>query len=192
MKDCKNFIGLFFIPKPHYSISSKVINMQQKLYTCCFSGHRILPSAHVEPLFSHLVLCLKELIAKGFYSFATGGACGFDTMAAETILTLKAEFPQIRLIVVAPFADQAANRPYSDILQYERIREACDEYICLSSAYAPGCMRRRNQYLVDMSSLCVCYLTSNRSGTSQTVAYANRQGVEVINLAPSLMPPDYQ
>ena len=157
--------------------------MEQKLYTCCFSGHRTISAARVDPLCHSLTFYIRELVAKGYYIFAVGGACGFDTMAAESVLALKADYPQIRLTVVAPFADQAANRTKSDMLQYERIRESCDEYICLSSSYTPDCMKRRNQYLVDISSLCVCYLISGRSGTSQTVAYANRQGMEVINLA---------
>ena len=52
-----------------------------------------------------------------------------------------------------------------------------------SQEYTKGCMHKRNRHLVDHSSVCVCYLTKKDGGTAYTVDYAERQGLEVINLA---------
>ncbi len=44
-------------------------------------------------------------------------------------------------------------------------------------------MLMRNRYLVDHSSLCVCFLEDRRGGTLYTVGCAVHEGLEVINLA---------
>ena len=49
--------------------------------------------------------------------------------------------------------------------------------------YARGCMHKRNRHLVDNSSVCVCYLNRESGGTAYTVDYAEKQGLEIINLA---------
>ena len=44
-------------------------------------------------------------------------------------------------------------------------------------------MHRRNRYLVDHGCVCVCYLTGDSGGTAYTVRYAEKQGLEIINIA---------
>ena len=44
-------------------------------------------------------------------------------------------------------------------------------------------MQKRNRHLVDNSSLCISYLTSDSGGTAYTVDYAKANGLKVINLA---------
>ena len=51
---------------------------------CCFTGHREIPSEDREPLRAALLSEIQRLYAeKGVTEFYTGGARGFDTMAAE-------------------------------------------------------------------------------------------------------------
>ena len=38
--------------------------------------------------------------------YGAGGALGFDTLAAQTVLDMKKEYPQLRLILVLPCEDQ--------------------------------------------------------------------------------------
>lgn len=157
--------------------------MLYKNFTCCFTGHRQIEQGDREILPLAIESAMRQLISKGYFIFAAGGARGFDTIAAETVLALKDEFSQLRLIIVAPCADQANGWESSDRLRYERLRQAADEYICLESAYTNNCMRRRNRYLVEMSSACLAYCLRGRSGSSQTVNFANEQGLEVINIS---------
>lgn len=90
-------------------------------HTCCFTGHRIIEERHLLLLPGLLEAALRELIADGYYTFAAGGALGFDTLAAETVLSLQREFSHLRLIVVAPFAGQPDGWSRADALRYERI-----------------------------------------------------------------------
>ena len=49
--------------------------------------------------------------------------------------------------------------------------------------YTPGCMGRRNRYMVDRSSLLLAvYDGTPRGGTMNTLAYAMRQGVQTVIL----------
>ncbi|MEG2174096.1 MAG: SLOG family protein [Oscillospiraceae bacterium] len=155
-------------------------------YTCCFTGHRIIDPAHRSRLSALLSQQLRRLIAQGCYIFVAGGALGFDMLAAETVLALRSEFPLIRLIVVAPCADQTALWNESNVLRYERVRRAANDYICLSASYTPGCMAQRNHVLVDMSGVCVAYCLRTKSGSAQTIAYAQRQSLTIINLSDNL------
>lgn len=157
-------------------------------HTCCFTGHRVIEEAHRAQLPALLEQAIRELILEEYYLFATGGALGFDTLAAETVLALQQEFPHLRLIVVAPYAGQADGWDEADRLRYERIREAASDYRCLSAAYSPDCMRRRNRALVEMSAACISYCLRDRTGSSQTVGFARREGLLVIPLAERLGP----
>ncbi|MEG2204765.1 MAG: SLOG family protein, partial [Oscillospiraceae bacterium] len=116
--------------------------LEDRLHSCCFTGHRTLEPAHRRPLERLLERQIRLLLRDGISIFFAGGALGFDTLAAETVLRLQPEFSHLRLCIVAPCADQNARWPAADFARYERIREAADEYICLSAAYAPGCMSR--------------------------------------------------
>lgn len=157
--------------------------MPSLIDTCCFTGHRAIDPRHQNQLEALLDEQLRRLIARGVHTFAAGGAVGFDTAAAEAVLRLRDTFAQIRLVVVAPCANQTDGWRRCDVLRYERIRERADEYICLSARYTPGCMERRNRYLVDMSRICLAYCLRDRSGTAQTAALARQKHLEVINLA---------
>lgn len=42
------------------------------------------------------------LVSKGFKYFGTGGALGFDTIAAQAVLSVKETHPEVKLILVLP------------------------------------------------------------------------------------------
>ncbi len=45
-----------------------------------------------------------------------------------------------------------------------------------------GCFSVRNRFMVDSSSLLICYFDGQASGTAQTVHYAQGSGLRIINL----------
>ena len=151
--------------------------------TCCFSGHRRLPPERREAIAAATEAAVRTLIAEGFCYFGVGGAVGFYTLAAETVLRLREDFPQIRLIAVLPCADQAVYWSAEDRFVWERIRERADKVVCLRERYTPDCMKERDRHLVDHSDVCVCYLTQYGGGTGYTVSYAVRRGLRVVNVA---------
>lgn len=75
--------------------------------TCCFTGHRQIPVEDLPALSAKLREAVISYIEKGYTFFGAGGALGFDTLAAQEILSLKKQFPHIKLILVLPCRDQA-------------------------------------------------------------------------------------
>lgn len=151
--------------------------------TCCFTGHRDLPVLEQKRIAQRLEETVTSLIKAGIRYFGAGGARGFDTLAAQTILKLQREYPHIKLILVLPCLSQTRGWRDEDIKVYERIKAAADKITYTSEKYTQGCMHKRNRHLVDNSSVCVCYLTESNGGTAYTVNYAKKQGLKVINLA---------
>ena len=124
-----------------------------------------------------------EAIEQGYRYFGCGGALGFDTLAAQTVLRLREIYPEIRLILVLPCRDQTRGWKQADVAEYDRIMKAADKVTYTSEQYYSGCMHKRNRHLVDYSSLCICYLTEASGGTAYTVNYAQSQGLKIINIA---------
>ena len=71
--------------------------MKERERTCCFTGHRIIPAQVVPQLKAELAQTVTQLIDQGVTQFVTGGALGFDTMAAEEVLRQRKAHPDIRL-----------------------------------------------------------------------------------------------
>lgn len=90
-----------------------------------------------------------QLIQEGYRYFGTGVALGFDTLAAETILELKAEYPHIKLILVLPCVTQADRWSKRDQEVYEKIKQLADKVVYTSHGYTRNCMFKRNRHLVD-------------------------------------------
>ena len=151
-----------------------------KKHTCCFTGHRVIPSDEKETISNSLKSAIEKAIQNGYRFFGTGGALGFDTMAAKTVLELKREYPHIRLILVLPCVDQTTGWKQDDIDEYEQIKALADKVVYTSMKYHSGCMHKRNRHLVDNSSLCICYLTNLSGGTAYTVRYAESRKIETI------------
>ena len=148
--------------------------------TVCFTGHRHLPPDKRNAVESSLVRAITEAYTNGYRRFMCGGALGFDTIAALQVLELKKVHPEISLILVIPCLDQAKRWSDHDRRIYETISAQSDEKIVLSPDYYQGCMQTRNRYMVDHSSLCICYLYSLRGGTAYTVRYAFFRDLPVI------------
>ena len=149
---------------------------------CCFTGHRIIPPEDKKAISERLRKTVIDLIEKGYCFFGAGGALGFDTIAAQTILDLKREYPHIKLILVFPCENQTRGWPDSDKRMYEYLKEQADKFTYTSTTYFRGCMQKRNRHLVDNSSACICYLTQSTGGTAGTVKYAKTKGIDVFNV----------
>ncbi|MBR5538636.1 MAG: DUF1273 family protein [Clostridia bacterium] len=158
--------------------------MREKSNTCCFTGHRDISALSYKELADRVEPLLIRLINNGYRYFVCGGAIGFDTFAATYICSLKKRGKKIFLVLMLPCRDQTAKWSNYDKLVYESILGYADEVIWLADKYYSGCMQKRNRAMVDASSACICYLNSmEHSGTRQTVEYAMRQGISIVNVA---------
>lgn len=151
--------------------------------TCCFTGHRKIPLDQLESVTKRLRDVVIASIKDGYLYFGAGGALGFDTLAAQTVLDLKKDYPQIKLILVLPCKTQTRGWNQEDIEEYNRIMKTADKVVYTSQDYYNGCMHKRNRHLVDNRSRCICFLTEKTGGTFYTVNYASEHGLMIINTA---------
>lgn len=151
--------------------------------TCCFTGHREIPPDNQKRISGRLENVISSLYQRGVCCYEAGGALGFDTLAAQAVLRLRESCPGIKLTLVLPCLTQTRGWRPEDVTEYERIKAQADHVIYTAQQYTRGCMHKRNRYLVDHSGVCVCYLTRDSGGTAYTVQYAEKQGLEIINIA---------
>ena len=62
-----------------------------------FTGHRELPG-DTAPLYDALLRHITALYDGGCTDFVSGGAMGFDLLAAEAVLALRPLYPDMRLV----------------------------------------------------------------------------------------------
>ena len=151
--------------------------------TCCFTGHRHLPEDQKPEITARLENAIVSLIHSGYLYFGAGGALGFDTLAAQTVLRLRRSYPLIKLILVLPCISQADRWTPEDVRTYREIMKQADKVVYTSQDYTSGCMFKRNRHLVDCSSACICYLTKRSGGTAYTVEYARERRLKIFNIA---------
>lgn len=160
--------------------------MNNKKYSCFFSGHRHLPKNEIGIIESFLDEKIMEKYNSGITDFITGGALGFDMLAEESIIRLKDYYGlegKMKLIIYLPCREYDK---YWDVRERERfcnIKVYTDKMLLVTdNLYHSGCMSVRNQKMVDDASCGIVYKKSRRSGTGQTVAMAEKQGLDIINL----------
>lgn len=150
---------------------------------CCFTGHKILSATKIEKITDNLERELESLIDRGVSDFISGGALGFDQIAASLIIAKKEMGKDIRLIFALPCTNQDAAWNEKQRTLYQNLLSEADEIIYVTEKYNPFCMKRRNRYMVDHSNVCICALLREKSGTGQTVAYARKKGLHIVNVA---------
>ena len=152
--------------------------------TVFFTGHRKIAEDRKKEMTVDLYSCVCRFILAGYDHFICGGAMGFDTYAAECVLSFRERFPNIKLILALPCRDQTTK--WSDLASLEKYKEIlgrADDVKYMQNFYTEGCMHERNRWMADNSSVCIAYLTSKRGGTAYTYNYALKNGLRVINLA---------
>ena len=151
--------------------------------SCCFTGHRDIVPQKLPLIKEKLINLISDAIERGYTDFYNGAAIGFDLLAAEAVLELKEKYPDIRLHIIVPCATQSSRWTADNRQKYERVTACADEVKILSPFYFNGCMQVRNRYMVDASSLCIAYIERNTGGSADTVKYAEKEGLEIINIA---------
>jgi uncharacterized phage-like protein YoqJ len=151
--------------------------------TCCFSGHRKLPEEKIEQIVKRLGREIDSLISLGVTNFISGGALGFDLIAASLIIAKKEMGRKIRLIFILPCKDQDKFWNDENKRLYRALLAEADEIVHISEEYTDGCMKKRNNYMVEQSAYCICALIRPQSGTGQMVRYARQMKLKIINVA---------
>ena len=138
----------------------------------------------LDRLFAMTDQVILALLGRGYRRFICGGATGFDTIAASSLVRLRAAHPEIRLILALPCADQTSAWSDQNRVLHETIRAQADQVITLSPHYYRGCMMVRNRFMVDHADFCVAYYRDRGTGgTLSTIRMAMHRGLPVLNLA---------
>ena len=157
--------------------------------TCCFTGHRTIPERDLAFVREKTVHAVRLLSSCGFRFFLCGGAVGFDMLAEDVIAEEAAKNSSVSLVLAIPCRNQTENwlkagkGGTSAIREYMRLKAAAESVIYLHDFYFDGCMRERNQFMVDNSSFCVAYYNGSfRSGAGQTFRMAQKAGLKIYNI----------
>ena len=160
-----------------------------KLNSCCFTGHRSIPENELAEVTEKLHHAVRLLSSCGFSYFICGGALGFDMLAEQVILKEAENNGEIKLVLALPCRDQTGKwlktgKNGTDLLrEYMRLKAEAAAVIYVTDFYADGCMKERNQFMVDNSSFCVAYYNGSvRSGAGQTFRMAAKAGLKIYNI----------
>lgn len=160
--------------------------------TCCFTGHRPekLPwggneaDPRCQALKQKILDTVSAVYDGGMRHFICGMARGCDFYFAETVVGLRCQHSDITLEAAVPCPTQAAGWPEADRLRWRQLLAVCDLETMVQDRYSPGCMHRRNRYMVDHSAMVIAVYDGTNGGTRRTLEYAIRQKVPFIDIRP--------
>lgn len=161
--------------------------------TACFTGHRPQSIPCLWDENSEKSLRLKEELKKsiielienhGVIHFISGMAIGVDMIAAEIVLDLKKEYPNVTLECALPCETQANKWTVKYRDRYFSIIEMSDKETLLQTHYTADCMHKRNRYMVDKSDYVIAVWNGSPSGTGKTVLYAKENNKQIIQIKP--------
>ncbi len=158
--------------------------------SCCFTGHREskLPWGQNEEDINCISLkesiydAVEAVYRSGRRHFICGMATGCDFYFCEAVLALREEHPEVTLEAAIPFEGQAMGWSASQKQRYLRLVSECDYQTVVQKDYSPDCYMNRNRYMVDSSSVLIAAYNGRRGGTMNTLLYAIRSGLELIQL----------
>lgn len=149
-----------------------------------FTGHRQYPPSEDNMII--LAVILTKLVSDGVTDFYAGGALGWDMICEYAVLKMRAAYPDVKLHLVLPCPPEEQTEFWlaEQKEEYQKILEAADSVEIVSKHYGKNCMKKRNERLVELGDICVCYCNEKRkrSGTRQTVRIAKKQGKKIINI----------
>lgn len=156
---------------------------EMRLHRCCFTGHRPEKLRRTErEIRNDLEREIRKAVYDGLNVFISGMARGVDIAAAEIVLQIRSEGYPVRLICASPYPgfEQSWNQNWQ--ARYGAVMTAADlvRYIC--PRYSRECFQIRNEWMVNHSSRVIAVFNGRPSGTKNTIDYALRQGVPVIQI----------
>jgi len=142
---------------------------------CCFTGHRNF--AHSKKIIKKQLkkLILKAIQEQGYNYFISGGATGFDTLAAECVIEVRKQYSDIMLEIAIPHPKQSQYFTAKNSRKYSRVLKKADYKTVLFPTYTNYCYHARNKYMVNKSSLIIAYFNNLPSGTKHAITYAQQQ-----------------
>lgn len=93
-----------------------------KSKTCFFTGHRKIAQSKIEIVKAQLAENIEKMITEyGVNTFIDGGALGFDTIAAETVIEMREKYQNIKLVMYLPCYGQSKMWKESEQFRYRMV-----------------------------------------------------------------------
>ena len=165
-----------------------------RILRCAFTGYRPqkMPFGFDEEDlrcvdFKQRLRCtIEALVSLGYCHFLAGGAQGFDTFAAETVMGVRRSNPWVTLEIAVPYDAQPEHWSASSQERYKWILNQANIITWISHEYTKGCLFQRNRYLVDSCDLLLAAYDGQPGGTAQTLMYARARSREIRFIPPVL------
>lgn len=156
---------------------------EKRTRRCCFTGHRPEKLNMTErQTVKELETAIRQAINDGLNVFISGMAPGVDIWAAEIVLRLRdKENLPIKLIAANPHPNFIDRWPKWS-KRYNAIIDSADLTRDICTSYKQGVYQIRNEWMVDHSARVIAVWNGTPSGTKNTVDYANRKNVPVVNV----------
>ena len=152
-------------------------------HRCCFTGHRpdkmSFSEEEIKPL---LERAIDNAIADGYVTFISGMAMGTDIWAAEVVLDKRRENKNLHLVCALPHPGFESRRSEKERARFDEILKKADFVKCINKRYFNSCYQIRNEWMVNRSNLVVAVFNGQNGGTKNTIEYAERKRVKVINV----------
>lgn len=129
------------------------------------------------------------LYDQGVRRFMVGGSLGVDMWSGEILLKLKEqpEYSDIELVIILPHPGHDTRWDERSKARMGFLLNHCSEHRTVGTQATAESYYKRNQYMVDHSD-CLLAVYDNdrtvRSGTGQTVQYAEKQGKPMVLIHP--------
>lgn len=148
---------------------------------CCFAGPGRVPDKEVNRLAREIEAAVHGLAARGIVWFWAGGALGFDTLAAMTVLKMKEHMPALRLGLLLPGQDQADQWHAANRAVYNVIRSRADAVEYLAQGVGAQSAAGQARALAARSTVCVAWCPAGEPAP-ELAEQARREGLEMILL----------
>ena len=136
-----------------------------------FIGHSACMSLNKGVLKKHI----EDLILDGKTFFLCGGMGEYDRLCAHMVYNLKKQYSHIKLFLVIPYLTFKKH----DFDMYDEViyPEGVEGY------YFKRAIVERNKFLVDNSSVAICFVDHTWGGAAKTYEYAKKKEIRIINLS---------
>jgi len=166
-------------------VGSQLTEADLRLHRVCFTGHRPEKLNYPEKVVKSLLKEQIEMaIEDGYRTFISGMARGLDLWAAEIVLELKKKNKdkEIHLICALPHPDFEKKWKLTEQIKYNSILKKADLKRIICPEFSMGAYQKRNIWMVDRSNRVIAAYNGEKGGTKNTIDYANKVGVKVINI----------
>lgn len=162
--------------------------MYDRKTTACFTGHRPdklggyhIPNPVVEQVRTAATWKIWDAYQRGYRTFISGYAQGFDQLVAELVVRLRKKDPEVRLIAAVPHKDQPKPWPLPAQLIYHDLLEQANEVHILfeDETFFNWMLHARNEWMVDRSDLLIAAWDGSRGGTENCIRYAQRRELDI-------------